>query len=363
MDDSPPVSNLSGLLEGLARLDERLARIEQRLDQLEQPGPIEHIKQLERAAPGFAAIAVDSVDDAARRLQERGVDLEERMHNALTTLERLTSAQSTEQLTRLIELAEQAPNLIATLADTVDQHLGQLQTRGVDLEERMNNALATLERVTSSETTVALTRLLDLAEQAPQAFATLMDSVDRSVGELQDRGVDLGARAKTALGTLERATDPKVNEALLRMLDLAENAPNLVATLMDSFDQRFGALHERGVDLEERLTILARVTERLTTPEALGIVETLIDHLPNLDRLLGSGLLGTGPVDIVSRAGQALSEAHGEAVHPLGAFGLFRALSDSGVQHSLGFAIAFARQFGRTMEPSFAPHALPSQTQ
>jgi uncharacterized protein YjgD (DUF1641 family) len=240
MDDSPPVSNVPGLLESLARLDARLGRIEQRLDQLEQ------IK-LTEAAPAFAAIAVDSVDDAARRLQERGVDLEERMNNALATLERLTSAQATEQLAQALELAAQVPNV--------------------------------------------------------------------------------------------------------------------VATLMDSVDERLSMLHDRGIDLDERLRTLGRIAERLTAPDALKVVETLLDHLPNLDRLLGSGVLGPGPIEIVSRAGQALAEAQQAAVHPLGAFGLFRALSDSGVQHSLGFAVAFARQLGRTMEPSYAPHALPSSTQ
>lgn len=225
MDDSPPVSHVAALLEGFARLDERLARIEQRLDKLEQ---------LERAAPAFVAMAMDSVDDKARALQARGIDLEERLQNALTTLERLTSSETTQLLGRMLDLAEQAPNGIAMLTDTLDQHLG--------------------------------------------------------------------------------------------------------------------SLHERGIDLEERLRILAQVTERLTTPEALAIVHTLIDHLPNLDRLLGSGLLGEGPVDIVSRAGQALNQAHQDPASRVGAFGLFRALSDPCMQRSLGFALSFARYFGRGME-------------
>lgn len=240
MDDSPPVSHLKPLLDSLARLDDRLARIEQRLDQ------VERIAQLERTLPQAAALAVDSLDDAARTLQARGIDLEERMRNALASLERLTSDQATAQLARLLELAEQAPNALAMLVDVLDQHVG--------------------------------------------------------------------------------------------------------------------ALRDRGSDLEERLAALARLGEKLTAPRALAIAESLLEHLPSFDRLLGSGVLGAGPVDIVARAGQALAEAHSVAVRPIGAFGLLRALSDSDVQHSVGFAVAFARAFGRSIEPSHAAHALPSDT-
>jgi len=239
MDDSPPISNVSALLEGLARLDQRLARIEQRLN---------HLEQLEQSAPGLVAMAVDTLDDKARALQARGVDLEERLQNALTSLERLTSNEATQTLSRLLELAQAAPNAVALLTDSLDQHLGNL--------------------------------------------------------------------------------------------------------------------HERGIDLEERLRIVAQVAERLTTPEALGIVHTLIDHLPNLDRLLSAGLLGAGPVDIVSRAGQALNHAHQERSARIGVLGLFRALSDSCVQRTLGFTLAFARNFGRSMDGGCPPDAprLPQNT-
>jgi len=234
MDDSPPATQLTPLLDSLARLDGRLARIEQRLE------------QLERAAPSFAALAVDSMDDAARALQARGVDLEERIQNALSSLERLTSAQATAQLAQLLELAQEAPNALAMLVDVLDQHVFTLR--------------------------------------------------------------------------------------------------------------------ERGVDLEGRLSTLAGLVEKLTAPQTLAIVGNLVEHLPSLDRLLGSGMLGEGPVEIVGRAGQALNEASRHAPPALGAFGLLRALTDPDVQHSLGFAIAFAREFGRSTLPSAASRALPPDT-
>jgi hypothetical protein len=240
MDDSPPVSHLTPVLESLTRLDDRLARIEQRLEHFEA------LSQLERAVPNLAAMAVDSLDDAARVLQGRGVDLQERLHNALVSLERLTSAQATAQLTQLIEVVQQAPNALAMLVDVFDEHSG--------------------------------------------------------------------------------------------------------------------ALRDRGVDLEERLASVASLIEKLTAPGAIAVLSSLLEHLPSLDRLLGSGVLGAGPVEIVGRAGQALTEAQRLAVRPVGAFGLLRALSDADVQHALGFAVAFARALGRSLQPSFSAHALPSGT-
>jgi uncharacterized protein YjgD (DUF1641 family) len=89
----------------------------------------------------------------------------------------------------------------------------------------------------------------------------------------------------------------------------------------------------------------------------------LIDHLPNLEQLLNAGLLGPGPLDIVSRAGQALAHAQQTAPRQVGLLALLRALSDPDVQHTLGFALAFARELGRSLSPNYAAQALPSNSQ
>ena len=236
MDDSPPVSSLAGLLEGLTRIEARLASMERRLERLE---PV-----------------------------------------------------------------DQLPNLVAVVTDTLDQHANQLQARGVELEER----------------------------------------------------------AQTALLLLERLTEPSTADAVMSMLELARQAPNAIAMLVDSIDARAATLSER-IDLSQRAATIARIAERLTSPSALGIIETLINHLPSLEQLLSAGVLGPGPIDIVSRAGQALSQAQQTAPRQVGLFGLLRALSDSDVQHTLGFAIAFARELGRNLSPNYAAQALPQDTQ
>lgn len=205
MDDSPPVSTFSGLLDGLARIEQKLARIERRLDTLEQ-----------------------------------------------------------------------LPNIVAVATDTLDQHANQLQMRGIDLDER----------------------------------------------------------AQSALMLLEHITDPNTTQLLTRMLAFAEQAPDTLAMLVDSIDQRVAAL-DGGNDLSERVTTLARIAERVTSPSAL---------------------------ELVGRAGEALTLAQQTVPHPVGAFGLLRALSDRDVQHALGFAFAFAREFGRSLEPGQTPKALPTSS-
>lgn len=239
MDDSPPISSLSGLLDGLTRIDERLARMERRLDQLE----------------------------------------------------------------RISEL----PNFVAMITDTLDQHANQLRDHGVNLEER----------------------------------------------------------AQTALALLERITEPGTAHAVSTLLELAEQAPNAIAMLVDSIDARAAALGER-IDLSQRAVTLARVAERLTSPAALSAIEVAIDHLPAIEQLLSAGMLGPGPIDIVSRAGQALSHAQQSAPRAVGLFGLLRALSDPDVQHTLGFAIAFARELGHNLAPltlTAAVRALPKTSE
>ena len=231
--------------------------------------------------------------------------------------------------------ASTLPRLLETLT-RIDERL-----------ERMERRLSQLEQV---------------QQQLPNLVAVVTDTLDQRAAELQADGVDITERAGNALRLLERITDPSMARQLTSLLQLAEQAPNVIATLVDSFDQHVGALQER-MDLGERTAMLARVAEHLTTPAALGTVETLIEHLPSLQQLLGSGVLGEGPIGVLGRAGQALTQAESVAPHPVGAFGLLRALSDHDVQRALGFAISFARAFGASLDPSRATHALPTSTE
>jgi len=125
----------------------------------------------------------------------------------------------------------------------------------------------------------------------------------------------------------------RVDARLLRIEERIERAeratPLALAALVDSFDTAAGSLSERGVDLEERVQNALASLERVTRSD----VTELLSHV----------------VSIAGRAAEALAELERAPVAPLGAIGTLRALSDSGVQRTLGFALAFARHFGRAL--------------
>lgn len=136
--------------------------------------------------------------------------------------------------------------------------------------------------------------------------------------------------------------------------------PQLAAIVTDTLDQHLLQVEDAGVDPGERITALLKIAERLTTPAALGLAETLVTHLPSLHRLLDSELLSSGAVQTVSKAGAALAAAAECAPQPAGLMTALRGLRDPAVQRALGFALKFAQLFGRTLEP--AQHALPPRT-
>lgn len=87
----------------LARLDQRLAAIEAR------------IARVEEAAPALTAMAVDSLDDAARALAAAGIDLEARTRNALRSLDLASTDDATRALATLLERLPELAQLLAAL--------------------------------------------------------------------------------------------------------------------------------------------------------------------------------------------------------------------------------------------------------
>ncbi|GIV60761.1 MAG: hypothetical protein KatS3mg043_1850 [Rhodothermaceae bacterium] len=121
-------------------------------------------------APGMAALFVDIADEVAARAQERGVDLDQRLHDALDLVERLTAPETTrvlkqlldrmDRLEALLEMADQAPGMAAMFVDIADEAAARAQERGVDLDETLKRAgtlagSATLALAEASATTPA----------------------------------------------------------------------------------------------------------------------------------------------------------------------------------------------------------------
>lgn len=168
-----------------------------------------------------------------------------------------------------------------------------------------------------------------------------------------DRVLDALARIERRLARVEATLD--------QVSLLSERAPAMLAMLTDTFDDKVARGRDAGIDIDERLRVVVGVAERLTTPAALRMAETVIDNLEALERLFISGVLAPGPVDVVSKIGDALAdvERQGER-RAVGAWGALQALRDPDVQKALGFVLELARRFGRSLDSQPAAAELPA---
>lgn len=206
MDDPAATrDDTAAVLAALLRLDERLTRIEQRLAQVEAVGP------------AALAMAVDSVDDAARRLAERGVDIGERTMHALQLLERVTQRDTTRFLTQLLDLAESAPATLALLTDALDERLTRLSDRGVDLDERTAGVGRLLEVFTRPALLAWGLRAAEALER-PE-LGELLGHLERALSESHNRPVT----PVGVLGLLRALSDGDVQRSLGFALAMARS--------------------------------------------------------------------------------------------------------------------------------------------
>ncbi|MFO0586651.1 MAG: DUF1641 domain-containing protein [Polyangiaceae bacterium] len=205
---------------------------------------------------------------------------------------------------------------------------------------RIDERLARVER--SLESAAAVT--------APSTVAIAVDTLDSFAAKAQERGVDLDARLGSALRLVERLTDPKTERALTAVLDLADRAPTMMAAFVDTADSLADRANDMGIDLDDRLRVLARVVERLTAPEALAAVEALLAKVDSLKAVLSSGILDPTALATVATAGDALAKAAAAPPSTMGLFGALRASSDPEVQTALSFLVRFAHAFGADLK-------------
>lgn len=159
-----------------------------------------------------------------------------------------------------------------------------------------------------------------------------------------------GDRAVLALLERMDARLARLEAAAQRAEALERSLPGALAAATDTFDGLVERLRERGVDVDERLHVLVDVAERLTSPEALAAVSTLLDRLPLVRHLLESGIVAESSVDVVGRAGAALATARGERTPEVGLWGAARAMSDEDVKRAIGFLLRVAQLFGRSLD-------------
>jgi uncharacterized protein YjgD (DUF1641 family) len=194
-------------------------------------------------------------------------------------------------------------------------------------------------------------RLATAEAQAAAAVSVATDSVDHLVADARARGVDVDARLKLALRLAERLTDPAVASSLELLLAMVPQAPAAVAMAADSVDGVVSRLRASGIDVEARARLLGRAIERLTSPEALDLLVTVLARLDAVRGVLESGVLDPSTTKVVGTAGQALVRTARERIDDgPGALGVLRALGDGDVRAAVGFTLRFAKHFGRSLK-------------
>lgn len=179
----------------------------QRIDTLENA--VNKLTVVMEQGPGMVSMVADMADDTYRKAAADGVDLEQRLHNALSIAEKLTAPAMVEKLNTVLEFTDQAPGLISIGMDAVDDQLRRASANGVDVEERLKNALHVAEKLTAPEMTEKLDQLLILADQAPGLIAMAADSFDEQMKKLNLSTIDVDGLLEIARQASVAVSDAK----------------------------------------------------------------------------------------------------------------------------------------------------------
>jgi uncharacterized protein YjgD (DUF1641 family) len=129
----------------------------------------------------------------------------------------------------------------------------------------------------------------------------------------------------------------------------AAELPALAALAVDSFDDKIAALRERGVDVDAHARAALVALERLTSPEAIEVLTSVLDHTAEMKELLNSGVLDPATLRQLGRLAGAIAAAAQSSPPPVGVWGALRAARDPDTQRALGFAVDLAARFGAAL--------------
>ena len=224
---------------------------------------------------------------------EAGHQLQERLNSERTLraldhlLERIDTLE--QAVDRLSVLMNQGPGLVSMATDMVDETVKKARSNGVDLDQRLSNAIHMAEKLTAPETVEKVDKLLETAEQVPMLLSIAADSVDEEIRKASDRGVSVDKRLGTALRMAEKITDPAMEGRLNQLIDISNQMPGLVAMTIDILDEGYRKAVREGLDLEtltkqgtfalkQLSTVLAStefealMSSGILSPSTLGVV-------------------------------------------------------------------------------------------
>ncbi|MDX2194186.1 MAG: DUF1641 domain-containing protein [Gemmatimonadales bacterium] len=266
------------------------------------------------------------------------------------------------------------------------------------------SAEALLDRLSEPATAAALHKLLDKLETIAFAAEALDGLVRRSDTVIESVGSSLGdfrrLAATTGLGDEVLPRLPQISRAVGQLSDLVEKPeiqrlldsgvieelgkPETIAALRTVMQHAellafvvsaLDGLVRRGDHVVESVVGTINDLRRAFPPgerirdvqQVYGDVRVLVkswralsdagvfEHLDQVanavDPVIQSGMLEPKTVGALGEIGAAVSTAYQETKQatpePLGLLGLMRALRDPDVQHTVGFAVEFARRYAR----------------
>ena len=126
------------------------------------------------------------------------------------------------------------PDVVATGVNVFDSNVARLQEEGIDLDERLRALLPTLERLTRPETLATLQAATDMLDEAPNLVATITDVADGVIRRLQEDGVDVDARLRSFVKAADLLSRPRVIELLTFVDERGSSILTTVQTLLDA---------------------------------------------------------------------------------------------------------------------------------
>jgi uncharacterized protein YjgD (DUF1641 family) len=181
----------------------------------------------------------------------------------------------------------------------------------------------------------SLAKVDQLTTQIPLLMATVTEIADAQARRIPD----LDDRLEKVVDLVERVTRPQTMRSLETLLDAVEQAPNLVSTGVDIADDLMAKAAASGLHVESLVEstgqLLRGLFDLATSPEVRNLIE--------------SGMLDKGAVQTLGRAANALADVRCQEPEPVGFIGALRAMGDRDVQRALGFLVAVGSAFGHQL--------------
>ena len=187
----------------LMSLDGLLSKI----DSLEKA--VSNLTTIMRQAPGMVAMATDIADETYRNAAENGINVEDRLKNALNIAEKLTTPAMVEKIDGLIKMTDQAPGIMAMTMDMADEAYRKAASNGIEIEDRLKNAAILAEKLTAPAMVEKLEGLIKMSDQLPGLLAMTMDIVDEGMKNALESDFDFPALANLAKDSTQALTAAK----------------------------------------------------------------------------------------------------------------------------------------------------------